>query len=196
VDYHHYEHGGTMIYWADRGVPLGEIPCYKWGIDKDLLLSDTRILDVLIQNSDRHALHFMSAEHWAKGEYTGQNQHHQGGKQRAGHARNGGNGASAEQGSWVGRRAPCLIDQAAGFRPDAFVTLDHENAFQTGPCRKISAKTYMRLRFLSSDAVQEAMGHLISREEVMQLIERKDKILSFFDGLVERYGYREVVIEE
>ena len=36
--------------------------------------------------------------------------------------------------------------QAAGFRREAFVSLEHENAFGTGPTRSISAKTYMRLR--------------------------------------------------
>ena len=182
------------MYWADRGVELSDVPCERWGVSKDLLISDTRILDVLLQNSDRHAGHFMSAEHWAKGEYTG-NQG-QSGRQRAGHLRNGGNGASAEQGSWVGRRSCLLIDQAAGFRPEAYVTLDHENSFQTGPCRKIGAKTYMRLRFLDAAAVNEAVGHLITREEIAQLIERKEKILQFFDHLVEKNGYKEVVIEE
>lgn len=48
--------------------------------------------------------------------------------------------------AWKGRKYPVLIDQAAGFRPEAFVCLDHQNAFSTGPTRHISAKTYMRLR--------------------------------------------------
>jgi hypothetical protein len=34
---------------------------------------------------------------------------------------------------------PVLSDHAAGFRPEAFVSMEHENAFCTGPV-KVSAK--------------------------------------------------------
>ena len=46
--------------------------------------------DVLIQNSDRHEGHFLWAEHWAKGSYTGGRVAHD---------------------AWKGRRHPVLIDQ-------------------------------------------------------------------------------------
>ena len=46
--------------------------------------------DVLIQNSDRHEGHFLWAEHWAKGSYTGGRVAHD---------------------AWRGRRHPVLIDQ-------------------------------------------------------------------------------------
>ncbi len=60
---------------------------------------------MLIQNSDRHAGHFMCAEHWADGSYG--------------------------PAGWKGGLSPVLIDQAAGFRGDAFVSLEHENAYCT-----------------------------------------------------------------
>ena len=34
------------------------------GIDPRVVLSDTRIFDVLLQNSDRHAGHFLFGRHW------------------------------------------------------------------------------------------------------------------------------------
>jgi hypothetical protein len=33
----------------------------------------------------------------------------------------------------VGEPRPVLIDHAASFRRDAYVSMEHENAFQTGP---------------------------------------------------------------
>ena len=48
------------------------------------------------------------------------------------------------------RRHPVLIDHAASFRKEAFVSMDHENAFRTGPVRTVSAKTYLRLRFFDA----------------------------------------------
>jgi hypothetical protein len=42
---------------------------------------------------------------------------------------------------WRGRQSPVLIDHAAGFRKDAFVTLDHENAFCTGGTTHLNDST-------------------------------------------------------
>lgn len=47
---------------------------------------------------------------------------------------------------WKGRLQPVLIDHAAGFRPEAYVDMTHENAFNTGAVQRVSAKTYLRLR--------------------------------------------------
>jgi hypothetical protein len=49
--------------------------------------------------------------------------------------------------AFQGYKRPLLVDQAAGFRREAVVTLEDENAFRTGPTRSISPKTYMRLRW-------------------------------------------------
>lgn len=84
--------------------------------------------DVLIQNSDRHAGHFLVAEHWADGAYT--NSHNN--NKPKGSGSNTGIGDGGVNAHWRGRMSPVLIDHAAGFRHDAFVCLDHENAFLTG----------------------------------------------------------------
>ncbi len=61
---------------------------------------------MLIQNSDRHAGHFLYAEHWADGAYLGTS---------------GGGGGKHGKGPtsgavWRGNMRPVLIDHAAGFR--------------------------------------------------------------------------------
>ena len=89
-----------------------------------------------------------------------------------------------------------LPQQAAGFRPEAFVCLEHENAFGTGPTRTISARTYMRLRFLDEPTVTAALGGLITPAEVAALLRRKDQVLRYFDALVQKKGYAAVVMEE
>ena len=53
---------------------------------------------------------------------------------------------------------PVLIDHAAGFRREAVVTMEHENAFQTGPVRCVSASTYLRLRLLDAGTVAAKVG--------------------------------------
>lgn len=86
--------------------------------------------------------------------------------------------------------------QAAGFRPEAFVCVNHENAFGTGPTTCISARTYMRLRFLDYSTVAAAIGAFVSEDETQQLLRRKDCILAYFDSLVQQRGYHNVVMED
>ncbi len=73
----------------------------------------------------RHHGHFLFAEHWAKG--------------------NGATNAALK--GWKGTMLPVFIDHAAGFRPEAVVEMRHENAFNTGAATRISARTYLRLRY-------------------------------------------------
>eukprot|EP00955_Chlamydomonas_euryale_P109600 365942-Chlamydomonas_euryale.AAC.61 len=135
--------------------------------------------DVLIQNSDRHAGHFLLAPHWSRGNY----------REQSGH-----DGRPSIR--WHGEQLPVLIDQAAGFRSDAFVSLEHENAFGTGPCLVVSARTYMRLRFLTRKDICNALDSYISSAEIDALMHRRDQVLDYFDTLVAKKGYSAVVIED
>jgi hypothetical protein len=121
VDWQHFD-GCVFMYWAENGRELRTQPKHAWGTTPDVVLSDARILDVLIQNSDRHHGHFLFAEHWAHGQ--------------------------SSHDSWRGSMMPVFIDHAAGFRPEADVQLQHQNAFGTGETRHISARTYLRLRYV------------------------------------------------
>ncbi len=114
----HFE-SGAMLYWSENARQLKNYPPEQWGVPKEALLSDTRILDVLLHNSDRHHGNLLMGEHWVEG--------------RAG-----------EDGGWKGALRPVLIDHAAGFRADAHVCMSHENAFQTGAVHRVSASTYLR----------------------------------------------------
>ena len=50
-----FDEGACMLY-VDSACPLRDFPPEQWGAQPpDVLLSDTRILDVLLHNSDRHA---------------------------------------------------------------------------------------------------------------------------------------------
>lgn len=169
VDWSHYEDGATFIYWCPNSVELSEYTPDKWNADSQALLADTRILDVLIQNSDRHIGHYLFGEHWAEG-------------------------VNSNQG-WRGAMRPVLIDHAAGFRPGAFVCLEHDNAFCTGPTKHISSRTYLRLRFLDQKTLEQAVGEFLSVQEIKELLERRDHMLAFYDSLVQQYGYDAVVFE-
>jgi hypothetical protein len=142
---------------------------HEWGVDPDILLSDTRILDVLLHNSDRHHGHFLVGPHWALG--------------------------TKGDGRFEGRMRPVLIDHAASFRREAVVSMEHENAFSTGPVRCVSASTYLRLRFLDAHTVSEELGQHLSRAEQRQLLHRRDYILHYFDDLVATQGYSATVRE-
>lgn len=89
LDWEHFDEG-VFIYYAQNAHPLSRFPRTQWGMDKEVLLSDTRVLDVLLQNSDRHLGHFVMGEHWSHGQWV--------------------------QGRWKGKMQPVLIDHAAGFR--------------------------------------------------------------------------------
>ncbi|KAG2482261.1 hypothetical protein HYH03_018804 [Edaphochlamys debaryana] len=199
VDWTHYPMGGAFIYWCSNARQLDQVPMHEWSVPSAVLLSDTRILDVLIQNSDRHAGHFLYAEHWADGDYVGgpQGQGQQSRRGGAGSSPGGGGGGGGGSGGplWRGRLSPVLIDHAAGFRADAFVSLDHENAFITGPTHRISARTYLRLRFLDAPSLRACMRGILSDEEVAALLARRDAVLAFFDSLVAEKGYDKVVLE-
>ncbi len=88
-----------------------------------------------------------------------------------------------------------LIDHAAGFRKEAVVTMQHENAFQTGPVVRVSAKTYLRLRFLDASTIASSFSKYLSEREMRDLLMRRNTILRYLDRLVETNGYNETVIE-
>ena len=159
-DYQHFEEG-AFIHWVPEAVELREAPQAEWGTPAAALLSDTRILDVLLANSDRHHGHFLLGSHWVPPH---------------------------------GRR-PVLIDHAAGFRKEAFVTLDHENAFRTGPVRCVSSRTYLRLRFLDARAIAARFAGTLSTGEMRALLTRRNGVLERLDALVECQGYETTVVE-
>mmetsp|Transcript_5711 Transcript_5711/g.9861 ORF Transcript_5711/g.9861 Transcript_5711/m.9861 type:complete len:517 (-) Transcript_5711:206-1756(-) len=64
VDYQHFEEGAFILF-VEGVRELREIESGKRGVPLERLLSDTRMLDVLLRNSDRHHGHFLHGEHWA-----------------------------------------------------------------------------------------------------------------------------------
>jgi hypothetical protein len=60
---------GSLQFFCPDAHMLSSASESLWGIRKDLLLSDTRILDVLIQNSDRHMGNILRGQHWRDGQY-------------------------------------------------------------------------------------------------------------------------------
>lgn len=67
---------GAFIYFVPNAHGLKRVSLENWGqdkvfteIDKQLFLSDTRILDVLLLNPDRHIDNFMRGKHWVDGKY-------------------------------------------------------------------------------------------------------------------------------
>ena len=180
---------GAFLYWVDGADDLcktGDYQtavrtgCWGQGVDPRVILSDTRVLDVLLQNSDRHEGHFLFGRHWTEG----------------GLPKGGGLTDKGQKFLSGSQYRPTLIDHAAAFRKEAFVAMDHENAFQTGPTTVVRAKTYLRLRFLDHAAIKREFGWFLSREEQLQLLERRDTILEYLDRLVAERGYDKVVIHD
>eukprot|EP01025_Chloroclados_australasicus_P058472 TRINITY_DN7346_c0_g1_i1.p1 TRINITY_DN7346_c0_g1~~TRINITY_DN7346_c0_g1_i1.p1 ORF type:complete len:562 (-),score=56.32 TRINITY_DN7346_c0_g1_i1:2475-4160(-) len=168
VDYTHYDEG-AFIYFADDAQKLKKFEQSTWSVSKSVLLSDTRILDVLLHNSDRHHGHFLLGQHWVEGHH-----HH---------------------GKWSGRMRPILIDHAAGFRKEACVTMEHENAFQTGAVRTVSARTYLRLRFMDAASIASKFSEFLTEREMREMLHRRNYILKYLDSLVAENGYSATVFE-
>mmetsp|Transcript_5867 Transcript_5867/g.16447 ORF Transcript_5867/g.16447 Transcript_5867/m.16447 type:complete len:329 (+) Transcript_5867:106-1092(+) len=168
VDFQHYEEG-AFIYFSDNASELQEHDESTWGVDKDILLSDIRVLDVLLHNSDRHHGHILMGDHWVEGHWDGP--------------------------VWKGNPRPILIDHAAGFRKEALVTMKHENAFKTGAVLRISARTYLRLRFLDAATIACNFSRYLSEREMRELLMRRNAVLRYFDQLVEKNGYDNTVVE-
>ena len=134
---------GAVLLWVEGAEPLGEVP-------SEPFLSDTRILDVLIHNSDRHRGHFLEGHHWVAPP------HHAASKSVSLFCRLAiACPACLAAGCWrydemcpahsfcplplplgpascsgagpVAHSVPVLIDHAAGFRKEAYVIMDHEN---------------------------------------------------------------------
>ena len=163
---------GAMLYFTEDAHQLRCFPEAQWGTPpepKDLLLSNTRVLDTLLHNSDRHHGHFLLSRHWCRGAWSGDR--------------------------WVGEMGPCLIDHAASFRADAEVTMTHENAFRTGPVGCVAAETYLRLRFLDFSALAAEFRGWLTEEELRGMVRRRDAILKYLDGLVAEQGYASTVVE-
>jgi len=164
-------HEGCFTYFVEGAKQLSEVSTDLWDTSKEVFLSDTRILDVLIHNSDRHHGHFLFGKHWIQGDSLSM------GDQEA------------------EMMCAFLIDHAAGFRQEACVRLDHENAFMTGPTRVISARTYIHLRYLTAEVLEAKLTPYLALSEIYEVIRRKEAILDYFDGLVFFHGYENVVID-
>lgn len=115
---------------------------------------------MLLHNSDRHHGNLLMGEHWV-------------------------DGRQVEDGSWKGSLRPVLIDHAAAFRADAHVCMSHENAFQTGAVRRVSASTYLRLRFLDASAITARFSDFLTEREMRDLLHRRNNVLLYLDRLVE-----------
>ena len=64
VHFRHYSEGAMIQFVEDLEI-LQKIPESRWGIRKDLFLSDMRILDVLLQNTDRISNNIAYGRNWA-----------------------------------------------------------------------------------------------------------------------------------
>lgn len=60
-------HEGSMQYFVKGATLLKEIEKKYWNVDVDYFISDARVLDVLLQNPDRHAGNFIYGPHWIDG---------------------------------------------------------------------------------------------------------------------------------
>jgi hypothetical protein len=57
-------HEGSIQLFVQKAKSLHLVEKSKWPVNPDLFLSDARVLDVLLQNPDRHKDNFMMGDHW------------------------------------------------------------------------------------------------------------------------------------
>lgn len=60
-------HEGSMQYFVQGATLLKEIEKSNWNLNSDLFVSNARVLDVLLQNPDRHVGNFIYGPHWVDG---------------------------------------------------------------------------------------------------------------------------------
>lgn len=89
---------------------------------------------------------------------------------------------------------PVLIDHAAGFRRDACVTMEQENAFQTGAVKRLNSKTYLHLKLLDAAVITERLNGILTAQEITSLIERRDGVLKYLDDLILVHGSENVLL--
>jgi hypothetical protein len=63
-------HEGSVQLFVQNAKSLHNFEKKDWPVDAETFLSDARVLDVLLQNPDRHKDNFMMGTHWLTGETT------------------------------------------------------------------------------------------------------------------------------
>jgi hypothetical protein len=189
-DYKEFDEG-AFIYWAQESQTLKEVHPEHWKTSQKQVLSDTRVMDVLLGNSDRHHGHFLFAEHWVNAKpipevFRNEISDDNGDRQ---HNNNHNNVEDMQSNHY-----PILIDHAAAFRDGAWVDMTHENAFQTGPTLCVSAKTYFRLRLLDARAIAKEFDGILTTSECRRLLSRRNDLLRYLDNLVAEKGYENVIL--
>ena len=90
---------------------------------------------------------------------------------------------------WESRKSlPIFINHAAGFRHHACVTMQHDNAFQTGPVMKLRSQTYLRLKLLDGAVISEHLEGILDSSEIVSMVERRDGVLQYIDDLITEHG--------
>lgn len=92
------------------------------------------------------------------------------------------------------QKLPILIDHAAGFRSGANVCMHHENAFSTGPTVRVEPSTYLRLKLLDAAVIAKRLHGILSPAEIVDVVKRRDGVLSYLDALVEEHGIENVLV--
>jgi hypothetical protein len=89
---------------------------------------------------------------------------------------------------------PFLIDHAAGFRAEACVCMEDDNAFCTGAVRTVRHSTYQALQDLDTEALASQLEHLLGEHEVAQLLDRRSGVLAYLDRLANEQGACNILV--
>jgi hypothetical protein len=92
--------------------------------------------------------------------------------------------------------SPILIDHAAGFRKGSRVKMQDDDAFGSRGISCVRASTYLRLKLLSPDAIAAAVKPHLTNEELLGLLHRREGVLAYLDGLVEKQGVEATVLAD
>jgi hypothetical protein len=164
VDFQNWSEG-ALIHFVPDAHQLKKVPARELGFRRDLFDSDVRILDVLLENSDRHSGNVMRGRHWVDGETR-----------------------------------PVLIDQAAGLRREARVTMTGDDvidaSYNPGPIEVVRESTYRSLQNLEHSALENRVGEFVTDDEIRGLLRRRDDIVEHFQDLARKRGRDRVIIND
>jgi len=156
---------GVMLYRAAGVQDLVDTARDEWPFSPVLFESDTRILDILLQNADRHWRQVLMGEHWKDGVQSPILIDH----------------AASHR---AGNQVSLDHDWFAG-----------DPSFNAGEVRVIRRRTFEALKLLTAENLMAILSHQQSRDRIGEILDKRDEIVRFFEEYAPQQEPGTVIID-